>query len=62
MGGTAGGSCTTICFLLGHVCYFELQPPTAPDRGGTVLKVQHPIMEKLPNYLEINHSWDKLTT
>lgn len=55
VGGTAGGSCTTICFLLSSVRWFELQPPTAPDRGGVVLKVQHTIMEKLSNYLEINH-------
>lgn len=61
-GGTAGGSCTTICFLLSSVCEPGLQPPMAPDRRAAVLKVQHPIMEKLSNCLEINHSRDKLTT
>ena len=61
-GGTAGGSCTTICFLLSSVCEPGLQPPTAPDRRAAVLKVQHPITEKLSNCLEINHSRDKLTT
>lgn len=44
------------------MCWLEQQPPTVPDRGGTVLKGQHPIMEKLTNYLEINHSRGKLTT
>lgn len=34
----------------------------APDRGGSVVKAQHPIMEKLSNYLEINHACDTLTT
>ena len=54
-GGTAGGSCTTICFLLSSVCEPGLQPPTAPDRRAAVLKVQHPITEKLSNCLEITH-------
>lgn len=57
VGGTAGGSCTAICSLLSSVCSFELQPPMAP-----VVKAQHPIMEKLSNYLAINHACDTLTT
>lgn len=52
-GGTAGGSCTTICFLLSSVCWLKPQSLTAPDRGSTVLKVQHTIMKKTSNCLEI---------